>query len=148
MPLLGAIAWGGVSAHVGGLDVPSGCHVVGGGYDTFCQAGRGAIAGWHGMVLLLGDMVRWHFGWHVVGCHCWVPLLDAMMGAIWSPLFGAIAGCPLLGAIAGAPLLGAIVGCHGWMPLLDAIAGAIVRNHCEKKLTRVLHRSPLHFSLH
>ncbi len=30
-----------------------------------------------------------------------------------------------------------------WVPLLGAIAGC----HCEKKLTRVLHRSPLHLSL-
>ena len=31
------------------------------------------------------------------------------------------------------------------MPLLDAIAGAIAACHCEKQVTRVLHRSPLHF---
>ena len=53
----------------------------------------------------------------------------------------------------GVPLLGAIAGCHGWMPsLLDAsgahdcwvpLLGAIAR-----KLTRVLHCSPLHLSLH
>ena len=46
-----------------------------------------------------------------------------------------------LGAIAE-PLLGAML--VPLVPLLRAIA----RNHCEKKLTRVLHRSPLPFSLH
>ena len=36
--------------------------------------------------------------------------------------------------------LGAIAECHCW--------GAIAGCHCEEKLTRVLHRSPLHLSLH
>ena len=75
-----------------------------------------------------------------VGCHCWAPLLGPIA---WVPLFGAIAG-----AIAVVPLLGAIVGCHGWMLLLVPLLRAIARNHCEKKLTSVLHRSPLPFSLH
>ena len=67
-----------------------------------------------------------------------------LLGHCSVPLLGRHCSVPLLGAIAGVPLLGAIVGCHGWTPLLRAIA----RNHCEKELARVLHRSPLHFSLH
>ena len=80
-------------------------------------------------------------------CRCWVPLLAAIAG--WHVVGFHFDRLDVM------PLLGAMVRCHCWMPwwvpllgtiagvpLLDAIAG------CEKKLTRVLHRSPLHFSLH
>ena len=85
----------------------------------------------------------------LVGCRCWVPLLGAIAAIARCHAMGAIAVVPLLGAMVRChcwvPLLGAIVGCHGWMPLLVPLLRAIARNHCEKKLTRVLHRSPLHF---
>ena len=93
----------------------------------------------------------------IAGRHCW----GAIAGPHYSvPLLGAIAGChgrPLLDAIVGVPLL---AGCHCWLPwvpiggapLLAAMGahcwGPLWGCHCEKKLTRALHRSPLHLSLH
>ena len=81
----------------------------------------------------------------------WVPLLGAMGAIALCHCWGAIAGChagvPLLGTIAGVPLLDAsyqLRRSSRWVPLLGAMLGC----HCEKKLTRVLHRSPLHLSLH
>ena len=107
----------------------NGCHCWG--------AIVGAMAGCHCSVpcRMLATNITNSSGVHV-GCHCWVLLLGPID---WVPLFGAIAGCHCWCAIAG---------CHCGVPWLDAIAGAIARNHCEKKLTRVLHRSPLPFSLH
>ena len=85
-----------------------------------------------------------NFGGVHVGCHCW-----GAMGAIagchcwvchcWVPLLGAVAGCYCWGAVAGCHCWGAVAGCHCGVPLLGC--------HCEKKLARVLHRSPLHLSL-
>ena len=101
----------------------------------------GAIAGRRHAGVLLGA---------IAGCHCWgaiagVPLLGAtMQGCCWVPLLGPIAGiagchCWMLGTNFG----GVHVGCHCWVPCWGAIAGC----HCEKKLTRVVHHSPLHLSL-
>ena len=84
-------------------------------------------------VPLLGAIARSHCLGAIVRCHCWVPLLVCHC---WVPLWGAMAGCHCH------------CWCHCWMPLLVPLLRAIARNHCEKKLTRVLHRSPLPFSLH
>ena len=75
----------------------------------------GAIAGCHCWGAIAG--VPW------LGCHGWVPLLDASY-----QLWRSSRWVPLLGAIAGVPLLV----CHGWVPLLDAIklGGVHVGCHC------------------
>ena len=98
----------------------------------------GAIAGSHGWGAIAGVPL--------LGCRCWVPLLGVpWLGAIARvPLLGAVAGCAMAGcycwgAVAGCHCWGAVAGCHCGLPLLWC--------HCEKKLARVLHRSPLHLSL-
>ena len=160
-PLLGPIAW------VPLFGAIAGCHcwcaiaglplgIGGEGGCTRWRIGRGAIGGCHARVPLPG--CQGAIVGAMAGCHCSVPLPDAIATGssgvhvgchCWAPLLGPIAWVPLFGAIAGCHcLLGAIVGCHGWMPLLVPLLRAIARNHREKKLTRVLHRSPLPFSLH
>ena len=92
------------------------------------------------------------------GCHCWVPLLNAISGCqlldchcwvppcrgaagchCWVPLLGRVA---LLGAIAGCstnfPTLGAIARCHCWMPLRES--------HCWVPLREKIGQSDTPFS--
>ena len=98
---------------------------------TYVQEELGAIARCHCWVPLLAN----------AACHCWVPLLgcEPLLGChCWVPLLGAIAEChcwvSLLGGHCWVPCWGAIAGCHSWVPL-------------RGKLTRVLYRSPLPFSI-
>ena len=154
VPLLAAIAgchcWaaiagdrGGVGVQVGGLDVVTLLGAIAG------LPLLGAIVGDRGGVYTLADWT-----W----CRGWLPLLDPIAGL---PLLGIGVGwvytladwtwcscwLPLLG-IGGGGCTSWRIGCDGCMPLLVPLLRAIARNHCEKKLTRVLHRSPLPFSLH
>ena len=144
VPLLGAIAWGCHCLGVPLLGAIAGCHGWGAMagvplLDASYQLRRGSR--WVPFLAAIADMIIprialaigaltsnrrggrhcWVFSAPLLGCHCWVPLLGAMLRChCWVPCCGAIAGChcwvPLLG--------GAIAwGCHCWVPLLGAMAG-------------------------
>ena len=129
---LGAIAEQLLGAMLGAIAI-AGCH-----WWVPCVGSHAGALQW---VPLLDAIARCHCrmlatnssGVHV-GCHCWAPLLGPID---WVPLFGAIAGRHCWCAIAG---------CHCGVPLLVPLLRAIARNHCEKKLTRVLPFSAALFS--
>ena len=102
-----------------------------GGWCTSSKIGRGAVAGCHCWVPLLGIGGGWCRSWlplmgAIAGCHCWAAIAGCRTR--WQidvvTLLGAIAGLPLLGIGAGVgvyvggldvvPLLAAIAGCHCW----------------------------------
>ena len=82
----------------------------------------GAIAG----VLLLGA---------IVGCHGWMPLLDASYqlwrSSRWVPLLGAMLGCHC-----SVPLLG----CHGWVPLREKIDQGVTPFSAAPFSTLITHK--------
>ena len=153
VPLLAAIAgchcWaaiagdrGGVGVQVGGLDVVTLLGAIAG------LPLLGAIVGDRGGVHVGGlDVVPWLAA--IAGSHCWAAIAGDRGGV--GVHVGGLDVVQLLAAIAGDRGGGCTswrIGCDGCMPLLVPLLRAIARNHCEKKLTRVLHRSPLPFSLH